>query len=228
MLLNLVVVRVRSLLFLAAALLSACSAPPSAAVRQINELPMYGGALKTESQKRADQELIDDTLAYGVSLDEGSRLSVAKGWALLDAGEPGLAMRRFNQAWLLDSGNPGAYWGMAAASWELDRDLSQAEHLFWLAEALAPNDADLQVDFGRLYGRAGKPEMALARYQKAVALDPAVHDGLRGMAVAHLDLGQFGEACRHAALAAGQGAPLEDWFFAEIQARGARCSEGGT
>lgn len=185
--------------FLAAVLLAACAAPSSPERRPINKRPKYGGVLKTESQKQVDQQLIEDTLAYGVSLEEGARLSVAKGWEYLDAGQPGLAMRRFNQAWLLDRGNAGAYWGMAAVVWERDRSLAQADHLFWLAEALDPDNPDLQVDFGRLYGGAGKPEKALARYRRALKLDPAVRDGLRNMAVAHLDLGQIAEACRFAA-----------------------------
>lgn len=215
-------------LLLGAMALSACAAPSDSGRRPINELPMYGSALKTEAQKQADQKLIEDTLAYGVTREEGARLMVAKGWEYLDEGEPGLAMRRFNQAWLLDAGNAAAYWGMAAASWELDRELAQSEHLFWLAEALDPGNADLQVDFGRLYGHAKMPEKAAARYRRALALDPAVQDGLRGMAVAHLDLGEVEQACRYATQAARQGRRLEDWIVSEIQARGGHCPEAAS
>lgn len=214
-------------LFLAAVLLASCAAPSSSERPPINERPMYGGVLKTESQKQADQQLIEDTLAYGVSLEEGARRMVAKGWEYLEAGQSGLAMRRFNQAWLLDRGNAGAYWGMAAVVWDRDHDLAQAEHLFWLAEALDPHNPDLQVDFGRLYGHAGKPDQALERYRRALKLDPAVRDGLRNMAVAHLDLGEITEACRFAARAGAQGQPLEAWFFDEVRARGGSCPGSG-
>jgi len=212
-----------------AVLLSSCAAPVPPERRPINELPMYGGVEKTEAQKQADRQLIQNTLDYGVTLEEGAKLFIAKGWQFMDEGEPGQAMRRFNQAWLVDPENGASYWGMAAAVWDRDeiwdRDKAfvQAESLFLRAEALLPDNADLQVDFGRLYGHAKKPQEAAAHYRRALELDPEASDALRNLAVAHLDMGEVEQACRYAAQSAAGGNPLEDWFFKEVRTRGQRC-----
>jgi tetratricopeptide (TPR) repeat protein len=212
-----------------AALLSACAAPVPPERRPINELPMYGGVEKTESQKQADRKLVENTLAYGITAEEGAERMIARGWQFMDEGQPGMAMRRFNQAWLLDPGNGSSYWGMAAAVWnrdavwDRDKAFIQAESLFLRAEVLLPDNADLQVDFGRLYGHTKKPQEAAARYRRALELDSEAKDALRNLAVAHLDMGEVEQACRYAEQAAAGGDPLEDWFFKEVRARGQRC-----
>lgn len=190
---------------------------------------MFGGVEKTESLKQADRKLVENTLAYGITVEEGAERMIARGWQFMDEGQPGMAMRRFNQAWLLDPGNGSSYWGMAAAVWDRDavwdreKAFVQAEDLFLRAKALLPENADLQIDFGRLYGHAEKPDKAAVHYRRALEIDPQVRDGLRNLAIAHLDMGELDQACRYAEQAAAGGNPPEAWFFAEVRARGRQC-----
>ncbi|NLH55535.1 MAG: hypothetical protein GX467_01555 [Rikenellaceae bacterium] len=63
-------------------------------------------------------------------------------------------MRRFNQAWLIDSSNGTALWGMAviqAGSGKLENALM----LFSEAEALVGDDIDFSADYAKALGIAG-------------------------------------------------------------------------
>ena len=99
--------------------LTACAAPPggSGAGRiPIDQVPMYGGMDRSSipELKAADEKLIQDTAAF-----YGSRAAASMSFAntafnyykqdKLDA-----AMRRFNQAWLMNPDNPEVYWGFAS------------------------------------------------------------------------------------------------------------------
>lgn len=75
----------------------------------INLLPMYGGVEKCEQQLRSDQEF----LALCDEKDP-DRAKVAiqmldTGWYFLHQGDYDVAMKRINQAWLLDSTNVAIY-----------------------------------------------------------------------------------------------------------------------
>ena len=129
------------------------------AFAQVNALlPKYGDQPKSESQKSADASFLSTMDAFY----KGDRVKAAeevasRGWAILrgqSQGTPMDAMRRFNQAWLLNSKNGSAIWGMAAISANSNQ-MQQASNLFKEAEALLPDDIDLAVDSARFQGMLG-------------------------------------------------------------------------
>src|SRR5262249_42229294 len=86
-----------------------------------NLLPKYGSLPKTEWQKAADAKFIAaiDEQYHG-DRNKASADFAARGWEYVAERRLAEAMRRFNQAWLLNNNNGTALWGMAAiqASWE--------------------------------------------------------------------------------------------------------------
>jgi tetratricopeptide (TPR) repeat protein len=79
-------------------------------------LPMYGQPKITRSDelKKADDAFIrDNTLRYGGRQNASSAL-VAQGWSAVRVHDYDLAMRRFNQGWLLNPKSYSAFWGFGA------------------------------------------------------------------------------------------------------------------
>ena len=99
-------------------LLAACAVKPppeKAAQPRIDELPMYGGmdrAAAAELQASDKKLIVDATQAFG-SADKASKAWVSQGYRFYQADQLGMAMRRFNQAWLLNPDNPEVYTGLS-------------------------------------------------------------------------------------------------------------------
>jgi len=76
--------------------------------------PKYGNVLKSEGQKQADEELINEYLAKEGTHRKASELLIKLGFDYLYKGDLKTAMYRFNQAWLLDPKNENVFWGFGA------------------------------------------------------------------------------------------------------------------
>ena len=100
------------------ALLAGCGTPSAGTSSRIpiDQVPMYGGMDRSAypDLKRADEELIAGAVASLGSRRDASNAWVNRGFELYRKDDNPGAMRRFNQAWLLDPDNPEAYWGFAS------------------------------------------------------------------------------------------------------------------
>jgi tetratricopeptide (TPR) repeat protein len=79
-------------------------------------LPMFGQPKtpRPDNLKQSDEEFIrDSTLRYG-SRETGSKTLATQGWVAVRARQDDVAMRRFNQAWLLNPKNYSVFWGFGA------------------------------------------------------------------------------------------------------------------
>ena len=76
---------------------------------------MYGGLDRNSdpSLRAADEKLIADTARHYGSREKASAVFTGNGFAFYGRDDLANAMRRFNQAWLLDPNNPEAYFGFA-------------------------------------------------------------------------------------------------------------------
>ena len=145
-----------NLLIMVVVLLSGCAASgPAPRGSNIDELPMYGGM-----DRKSDPSLreADETLIAGVTKEFGSPAKASQ--AFVDQGiryyqvdNYSMAMKRFNQAWLLDDKNPQSYWGMGQVLYKRHED-DQGLKMLEKAYDLAPENARLLVDLG--YGYAAK------------------------------------------------------------------------
>ncbi len=86
---------------------------------QINLQPKYGNATKTKDQQALDQQFIKSTLANNGTARKASDQLVQLGFDYLYRQDLKTAMRRFNQAWLLDASNEDAFWGFGAVYFTL-------------------------------------------------------------------------------------------------------------
>src|SRR5882757_5244794 len=123
--------------------------------QETNLLPKYGLLPKPEWQKKSDEaflKAIDQQ--YKGNRKQASKDHSGYGWQYLQQGDYPTAMKRFNQAWLLDNSNGSALWGMAAieASWgKFDESLK----LFAEAEALIGDDINFATDYAKALAMAG-------------------------------------------------------------------------
>lgn len=76
--------------------------------------PMYGGVARCEKQQEMDRNFVRDCVAQYGSKKQACEEMLRFAWKHYAAGNMDLSMRRFNQAWLLDSLNAEAYLGFGA------------------------------------------------------------------------------------------------------------------
>jgi Tfp pilus assembly protein PilF len=94
-------------------------------------LPMFGQPkiARPETLKKSDEDFVRDaTLRYG-SRQAGSNTLAAQGWAAVRSGQNDLAMRRFNEAWLLNPKNYSVFWGFGAVLSAKGKLTEALEHL---------------------------------------------------------------------------------------------------
>jgi tetratricopeptide (TPR) repeat protein len=120
-----------------------------------NLLPKYGLLPKADWQKEADATFIKTTdEEYHGDRKKASADTAAQGWQYLMGGDLEAAMRRFNQAWLLDENNGTALWGMAAVEGSLGK-YDESLKLFAEAEKSVGSEINFAVDYARAVGIAG-------------------------------------------------------------------------
>ena len=120
--------------------------PEAEAEYPINELPMYGLRDKTAEQQRADEAYIRFMTKGGRSREEAAEIAAKNAWNVFYSGDKAAAIRRFNQAWLLDPDNQLALWGFAATS--IDRgDWDAALSYYRMAIESGPENPSLERDY---------------------------------------------------------------------------------
>ena len=115
-----------------------------------NEIPKYGGIKRTPEQARADQEFIDFMVQRLGNRDKAADEAIRRGFEFLAQADWRMAMKRFNQAWLLSPNKPEVPWGFGAAL-TYQGSFEESEKYFQEAVTLAPHNGILLTDFGFMY-----------------------------------------------------------------------------
>ena len=189
-------------------MLTACatSGPPLA--DNNDQLPMYGGS---DRQAEPGLRAADDKLSAELIHRYGSPQSAARnlldqGSRYFKAGDYAMAMKCFNQAWLMDPNSPEPFWGFAvvyddqgkscAAKAMVDRALSlNLSKPAELADAgriytyCAVSDVTLSADDRRRYF-----EQAEELYFRAVSMAPTDPYLFGSWAIAHYWQGNYADA----------------------------------
>jgi len=79
-----------------------------------NTQPMYGEVEKTREQKEIDQEFIENSLKQFGTIDSSVAVQIDHAWRFYYNNDLKTAMKRFNQAWLLNPEYPNSYFGFAS------------------------------------------------------------------------------------------------------------------
>lgn len=119
--------------------------------QEINEIPMYGGASSPELTK-ANEVFVAAIITDLGSKEVGAKSMLKMGWNYISRNDWKMAMKRFNQAWLLTPDNGEVFWGFGAAL-GLQGKYEESVKYFTKAETLLPDNGRLIGDFALLYLR---------------------------------------------------------------------------
>lgn len=141
--------RLLSFLVVSIFLFSACKSGKDCP-KEIDQQPMYGHAAKCADQLKADRDFYEACDKRFPTRDSAYRYYLGKGWEYFNTGDLPVAMKRFNQAWLLDSNNMNTYWGFAATLGKWNACLD-ANYYFKYAIKMAPTNGRLWRDAAVVY-----------------------------------------------------------------------------
>lgn len=193
-----------------------------------NLMPKYGSMPKTEMQKAADAKFlasIDEF--YKGDRRKAAEATASRGWEFLRQDNKPDAMRRFNQAWLIDNTNSYALWGMAVVQAEAD-DITASIKLFTEAEKSLEGDLDFAVDYAKTLGIAGAQAKNNAQLQNAFSRFARLHVSapqhtlnLQNWAVTLFYSGNYSEAWKKIQLAEAtpRRAEVDPNFVAALQSK---------
>lgn len=182
----------------------------------INQLPMYGRQEKNEAMKAADAAFLAAVDQRGLSRQEAARQAVQSGWTYWRKKDIASAMRRFNQAWLLDPDNGNIYHGFAVVMADRGAAPAEVEGLFGQALAKTVVDPAAWVDYGRFLWSQWRLEESLATLQKALQLSSTARDARAHIAFVYYLQKDFASACHWAQQAKANGDGLESGFLEDM------------
>lgn len=108
----------------------------------INLKPMYGGVKKCKEQIDADNDFLKEVDSQFNDRKLASQKYAEYGWSYFYENNLETAMKRFNQAWMLDSMNYQTYWGFGNII-GTNKQYKESEQYFKKAVELEKNNAAL-------------------------------------------------------------------------------------
>ena len=169
-----------------------------------NEQPIYGDTPPNDAERKADETFIDSAVKLEGNRPAASDKSVSLGFGyLLTQHDPATAMKRFNQAWLLDPDNGAAFHGMALTLLIRDNDAKRADPLFARGIAAKRQLPGSFMDYGRFLLQQKRPAEAVPILLEGRERFPRPEQGIVEMeallATAYAESGQMTQACQIAA-----------------------------
>ncbi|MFE0015670.1 tetratricopeptide repeat protein [Mesorhizobium sp. NPDC059054] len=147
------------------------------------EMPLWEGLQKNARMMEADKKLIESVRqSTNGDLKAGAKRAIELGWQSFETRDFETAIRRFNQAWLLDPENPAIYWGFALVTHQRGEPLETVERWFAETEKRIPNVVPLLSDHGRILEEQNEDKRAVEYFNRALAIDPDYVEAHVGMA----------------------------------------------
>lgn len=199
--------------------------------QELNLQPKYGLVPKSEAQLAADAKFIAsiDKLYKG-NRKKASYELACRGWQLLRQSNIPEAMKRFNQAWLVDNSNGIALWGMAAVQ-SVSGKPDQSLKLFSEAESIVGSDINFSADYAKAVGFAGAQTKnralindAFSRFSRIYEKAPQHTLNLQNWAITLYYVGNYAEAWKKVKLAEAtpHRAELDPNFIRALQSKMSR------
>jgi tetratricopeptide (TPR) repeat protein len=117
----------------------------------INLQPEFGGVKKNESQIKADNDFIEEILKHYDNKKDASEKTTALGFRYLyERRDLQTAMKRFNQAYLLEPKNADIYYGYGTVYFNLGA-MEKAREQFDKGLSINPNHPKMLTDYGTTY-----------------------------------------------------------------------------
>nr|WP_297349922.1 tetratricopeptide repeat protein [uncultured Glaciecola sp.] len=189
--------------FLLVILVTACASPDGV---RIDNIPMYGQpeAARLPALKKADEDFIKKVASKIPDRKEASKIWWAQAEKFMAQGNIDLAMRRYNQSWLIDPDNYQPYWGFARVSLEQGKTAEAIEFLS-MAKGLIDDpfqEVALLADTGTAYTALAQTATEKNRYfslanenfAASTELDPMYANSWRRWAFSLFEQGKYSEA----------------------------------
>jgi len=186
-----------------------------------NEIAMYGGINKTEEMKKADADLIAAIEKAGYSRQSAAQDAVRKAWVYFEKDDLSAAMKRFNQAWLLDPENGDVYHGFALIVLKRDKATSEAEKYFHIALSKSRVNVNAYVDYGRFLYIQNRYDESLIQLNKAIEISPKAYNARAHISFVYCKKGDFKQACKWGKAARANNDQLETGYLENM------CSQAG-
>ncbi|MCC8425933.1 M48 family metallopeptidase [Mucilaginibacter sp. UR6-11] len=158
---------------------------------EINLIPEYGNVAKTKGQLAEDDTFIKLCLKEDGTYRKASEHMVQLGFKYLYQSDIKTAMRRFNQAWLLDHQNENVYWGFGAIYFSFN-DYDEALKQLDKGLAINPNSSNILTDKATIYTgyfviKHDKNDLnnAINLFTKSYKMDPVNQNTLFKLSVAY-------------------------------------------
>ncbi len=114
--------------------------------------PAISHKKKSPSREKTNQAFIRNAILKYGSHEAASQQYVEEGWHKFYQKDYAISMKRFNQAWLLDSLNGNVYWGFASILGNTGSSMDTVIHYFQWAQKLLPQDERLKGNLANAYG----------------------------------------------------------------------------
>ncbi len=182
----------------AGVLVAGCAmAPPE---KKIDTVPMYGQPEipRPDFLKKADEDFVREAVAGLGSREKASHVWWLQGEEFVNKGDLDCAMRRYNQAWLLNPNSYRPYWGFARIRIEQGQ-YDDSIHYCERAKQLIDDDYEkvaLLTDCGSMYsakanslsatdttGRSSFFSLANEQFKQAIAMDATYGNAYRRWAI---------------------------------------------
>jgi tetratricopeptide (TPR) repeat protein len=155
-----------------------------------NEIPMYGHIQKSEEIKKIDNEFIEYCLKEYKDLPEASEAHVRFAWGYFYKNDLSTAIKRFNQAWLLDSTNCDCYFGFAAYM-KLKGDSIQSDNYFKMGKAHDSENIGLKkyyLSLAFLYEDKGLINKSIELHKLILILDSAYTPSIKQLGYLYMNI----------------------------------------
>lgn len=188
-----------------------------------SEIPMYGSSAgKPHKLSEKDAAFIATIEKAGKTRQAVAKDVIRQAWEAYGRTDYTSAIRKFNQAWLLDPENGDAYHGFALISTVRDKNADEAEKFFRMALAKPGVSANAYVSYGRFLWIVERLDESLVQLQKAIAASPTAHDARLHIARVYYKKKDYSKACEWARLAKANNDDLPVDFLEDM------CKKGGT
>ena len=187
-----------------------------------SEIPMYGSAGKPRKLTQRDEAFIASIEKAGKTRQAVAKEVITEAWAAYGKTDYKNAIRKFNQAWLLDPENGDAFHGFALISTVRDKNADEAEKYFKTAIAKPGVSASAFVSYGRFLWIVDRLDEALGQLHKALAVSMTARDARLHIARIHFKKKEYSKACEWARGAKANNDDLPPDFLEDM------CKLGGT
>ena len=144
--------------------------------------------------------------------------AVELGWSYFKKGDMDTALKRFNQALILDPDFAPGYFGIAYV-YSVQNKLDLAIKNYQKSIEKDPTHSDSYSNLGLAFLYSNKPAEALPMLKKAVEIDPKNGDAQVNIALYYFGVGDYSAAWKHIHLAQENNATVKPEFLRDLKSK---------